>query len=102
MNARDDAAADLLEQMLARPDELLDALGAVFDSDRSEGFDESPQGVASRGMCSLALEHGQAERVALSTASRPVREAHRPQIHSLMPRCFRCGFLEPVSTSRGR
>jgi len=33
------------------------------------------------------------QRNALSTASRPVREAHRPQIHGLMPRRFRPDFL---------
>ena len=42
------------------------------------------------------------QRNALSTASRPVREAHRPQIHGLIPRRVRPGFLEPVSTNRGR
>jgi len=42
------------------------------------------------------------QRNALSTASRPVREAHRPQIHGLIPRRVWPGFLEPVSTSRGR
>src|SRR5450631_1983459 len=39
----------------------------------------------------------------MSTASRPVREAHRPQIHGLIARRVRPEILEPVSsTSRGQ
>lgn len=41
------------------------------------------------------------QRNALSTASRPVREAHRPQIHGLIPRRVRSGFLEPVCQQAG-
>ena len=67
MDARDDAASELLGQILARSDELLDALGSVFDDDGFEGFDGSPQGVAALGMCSLALEHCQALRTLFAT-----------------------------------
>lgn len=43
MYAHDDASSELLRQMLARSDELLDALDSVFDDG---GCDGSPQGVA--------------------------------------------------------
>ena len=42
------------------------------------------------------------QRNALSTASRPVREAHRPQIHGLSARRVRPRLQEPVSINRGR
>lgn len=58
MDARDDAASGLLGRMLAKSNELLDALGSVFDGDGFEGFDGSPQSAAALGMCGLALEHG--------------------------------------------
>lgn len=67
MDARDDAPSALLGQMLARSDELLDALGSVFGDDAFEGFDGLPQGVAALGMCSLALERGKALRTLFAT-----------------------------------
>ena len=67
MDARDDAASELLAHMLARSNELLEALGSVFNDDGFEGFGGSPQGVAALCMCSLALEHGQALRTLFAT-----------------------------------
>lgn len=62
MDARDEAASELLDRMFDKSDELLGALDAVFAGDEFEGFDGSPRGVGALGMCSLALEHGHALR----------------------------------------
>lgn len=66
-DVRDYADSELLGRMLARSDELLDALGLVFDDAGFGGFGESPQEATALGMCTLALEHGQALRTLFAT-----------------------------------
>jgi len=63
MSSTDEAALDPLAAVLSRSDELHETLLALLDD---AGFDPSPRGQSSLGMCSVSLEHGLSLRILIS------------------------------------
>jgi hypothetical protein len=63
VSATDKAALDPLGVVLDRSDDLHETLVALLDD---AGFDPSPRGQSSLGMCSVSLEHGLSLRILIS------------------------------------